>query len=247
MKSYQKVAAAAVQGIRQETQFSCMAASLSACLHALGKPYDESDVNRVLGAGPLRGARWEEMLAAIQYFGCRGTLMVPCTLEKVKSWTDSGFPVMIAWNPENRPWSHASVVFDVDEDWNVHIADPNIPDPTQTCRVVSRDDFHKAWGEPLGDMMIVRRPALAVELEVSSKGKHLTPKTASKMPKEKRQVLDALKTDRKIRREKAIQDGSYFQNPSKKHRDNSKYTRKQKHSPDYARMANDIATKIIGG
>jgi len=140
------------------------------CIKALGKKVTEDEVNDVLGATPMHGASWEQALAAAQYFGCRGTLVVPATLNMVKKWTDAGIPVMIAWNPEGRPWSHASVVFDVDDNGNVHVADPNIPDPELTVRVVSKDEFYHKWMEKVSDSLIVRRPAMAIELEVTSDG-----------------------------------------------------------------------------
>lgn len=169
-----RISRANVPGIRQQTQFTCMATSIAASLQALGKPFGEMEVNKVLGAEPLQGARWEEALATLQYFGCRGTLVVPATLNMIKSWTDQKLPVMIAWNPENRPWSHASVVVDVSADGMVTIMDPNIPDPNQNFRYVPSEDFHKKWGENLPEVpMIVRRPALLVTLEVDSAGRQI--------------------------------------------------------------------------
>lgn len=165
-----KTAKAEVKGRRQLTQFSCVSASVTASLQALGKDLTEDQVNKVLGAEPLRGARWEEALAAIQYFGCRGTLVVPATLAMVKEQTDKGNPVIIAWNPEGRPWSHASVISDVTET-EVTIMDPNCVDPNQFFKTVSHEDFYKKWMEPNGDKMMVRRPALFVELEVTEDGR----------------------------------------------------------------------------
>jgi hypothetical protein len=78
---------------------------------------------------------------------------------------------MIAWNPEGREWSHASVVFDVTND-HVHIADPNIPDPTQTVRVVSKDEFYRKWFEKWPNYL-VRRPAMAVEREITPDGRQV--------------------------------------------------------------------------
>lgn len=168
-----KTALAKIKQIRQTTQFSCMAASLTSALYACGRDFTENDVNSVLGASPMRGASWEEALATIQYFGCRGVLVVPATLKTVKKWTDRGIPVMIAWNPENRPWSHASVVFDVDADENVHVMDPNIPDPEQTIRIVPKDEFYKKWSEKFSESLIVRRPACAVMPEITPDGKQV--------------------------------------------------------------------------
>lgn len=169
-------AKAEVPGFRQESQFTCMAASLAACLKAHGKDQTESDVNRVMGAGAMRGATWEDLTAAAQYFGMRSTLVVPSTVNQLRGWTDKGIPVIIAYNPEGRPWSHASVVFDVTgegPDTKVHIMDPNIPDPDEHVRVMSKPDFYKVWGEPLGDRMIVRRPACAIEREITPEGKQV--------------------------------------------------------------------------
>lgn len=165
-----KEARAPVNPIRQRTQYSCMAASLSMCLRANGLDYDEDEVNKVMGARPMQGASWEQAFAAAQHFGQRVTMVIPATLAQVKAWTDRGIPVMIAWNPEGRPWGHASVIFDVTDDGMVHVADPNIPDPHQTVRIVPKDEFYRKWFENYNDYL-VRRPALAVEREVSSDGK----------------------------------------------------------------------------
>lgn len=167
-----KLAKADVTPVRQRTQYSCMAASLSMCLKANGLDMDEDTVNKVMGARPMQGASWEQALAAAQHFGMRATLIAPCTLSQLKEWTDAGIPVMIAWNPEGRPWSHASVVFDVDAEGNVHVADPNIPDPEQTVRISPKGDFFSKWGEKWPDY-IVRRPAMAIEREITSEGKQM--------------------------------------------------------------------------
>lgn len=95
--------------------------------------------------------------------------MVPTPLGQLREWTDNALPVLIAWNPEGRKWSHASVVFDVD-DVNVHIMDPNIPDPEETVRVVPIKEFLGKWHED-AERYMVRRPALVVELEISEDGK----------------------------------------------------------------------------
>lgn len=165
-----RIARADVPGLRQRTQYTCMATSVCAALLAHGKKgLTEDIVNDVMGASPLRGASWEQALSAIQYFGCRGTLMVPTPLGQLREWTDNALPVLIAWNPEGRKWSHASVVFDVD-DVNVHIMDPNIPDPEETVRVVPIKEFLGKWHED-AERYMVRRPALVVELEISEDGK----------------------------------------------------------------------------
>jgi hypothetical protein len=168
-----KIAKADVALIRQETQFSCCAASIASALKAHGKDMTEAGVNKVLGASPMGGATWEAMLATVQYFGLRGTLVVPSTIAQLKAWTDAGIPVVIAWNPEGRPWSHASTVFHVDDDHTVHIMDPNIPDPSETVRVVPKAEFYKKWYEAIGDKLIVRRPAMAVEREVTVDGRQV--------------------------------------------------------------------------
>lgn len=179
-----KQARADVAQIRQTTQFTCTSASIAAALQALGKPYTEDDVNRVLGASPMSGATWEAMLATVQYFGCRGTLVVPATPRMLKDWTDQGIPVVIAWNPENRPWSHASTVSDViegpDGKLTVHVMDPNIPNPSETTRVLDEDTFCQKWGEKVSDSLIVRRPAMAVTLEVTPQGRQVVASNRSK-------------------------------------------------------------------
>jgi hypothetical protein len=177
-----KSAKADVAHIRQETQFSCMAASLASCMKAHGKRHTEADVNSIMGAGPLRGASWESLMGTAQYFGLRAVLVIPATVPQLKAWTDKGIPVVIAYNPEGRPWAHASVVFDVTgdgEDTTVHIMDPNIPDPTKTVRTYLQSDFYKIWGEKVGDSLIIRRPACAIMREVTATGRQFT--AASRM------------------------------------------------------------------
>lgn len=161
-------ARADVKMIRQETQYTCVAASISACLAAHGKDVTEAQVNRILGAEPMRGATWEDAMTVLQYFGMRGILVIPCTLAMLKEATDKGNPAIIGWNPEGRPWSHASVVHDVNDQF-VHVMDPNCPDPNQTVRLVPHAEFHSKWSEKFGDVLI-RRPALIVEREVTETG-----------------------------------------------------------------------------
>lgn len=168
-----KISKASVAIHRQETQYTCMASSLASALKALDKPVTEAAVNKVMGASPMRGASWEDLLSTAQYFGMRATLVVPCTLGMLKEWTDAGTPVVIAWNPHGRPWSHASVVFDVTKDDQVHIMDPNCPDPDTSVVIMHKSEFYKKWMEPLGDTMIVRRPACAIEREVSKEGRQM--------------------------------------------------------------------------
>jgi len=133
---------------------------------------DEDTVNKVMGAQPMQGATWEQALACAQHYGMRGTLTSPCTFKQLKAWTDAGVPVLIAWNPEGREWSHASVVFDVDDDENVHVADPNIPDPEQTVRVVPKAEFYNKWYEKW-PKYLVRRPAMAIEREITQDGRQV--------------------------------------------------------------------------
>ena len=145
------------------------------CLKAQGISSEEATtemVNRVMGARPMQGASWEDALACAQHYGMRATLVVPATLRQVKEWTDRGVPVMIAWNPEGRDWSHASVVFDVDDDMKVSVADPNIPDPDQTVRIVTKDEFYHKWFEKWPNYL-VRRPAMAIEREITPEGRQV--------------------------------------------------------------------------
>jgi hypothetical protein len=148
-----------------------MATALAMCLKALGHDVDEDEVNEVMGARPMKGARWEEAMAAAQHYGCRATLITPCTVPQLKEWTDRGVPVMISWNPEDRDWSHASVVFDV-TDGVVHVADPNIPDPTETVRAIPESEFYGMWGEKWPNY-IVRRVAMAIDREITPDGRQV--------------------------------------------------------------------------
>jgi len=173
-----KTARANVEPVRQRTQYSCMAASMAMCLRANDHNVTEDEVNAVMGARPMKGAAWEQALATAQHYGCRATLTMPATVEQLKAWTDQGVPIMIAWNPEGRPWSHASVVFDVDDDLNVYVADPNIPNPKETVRVVSENDFYGKWYEKFPDYL-VRRPACAIEREVTAVGQQIMPRTGN--------------------------------------------------------------------
>jgi hypothetical protein len=165
-------AKADVEPVRQRTQYTCMSASMCMALRALGIDCDEDEVNKVMGARPRKGAAWENALACGQHYGMRCTLTTPATVAQLKQWTDRGVPVMIAWNPEGRPWSHASLVFDVEDDGTVHVADPNIPDPDETVRVVPKSEFYGKWYEKWPDYL-VRRPAMAIEREVGRDGRQL--------------------------------------------------------------------------
>ena len=171
----EKLARANVIPVRQQTQYSCVSASTCMALNALGIDCTEEQVNKVIGAKPMQGARWEEVLACAQYFGCRATLTTPATLTQVKEWTDQNKPVLIAWNPENREWSHASLIFDVTGkkgDYTVHIADPNIPNPDKTTREIGEDEFYSKWFEKWPNYL-VRRPALMIEKEIDDKGRQI--------------------------------------------------------------------------
>jgi len=165
-----KVARANVDPVRQRTQYSCVAASLAMALKAVGVRCDEDSVDEILGAVPGRGAAWDQAIATAQYFGARVTLVCPCTIDRLKEWTDQGVPVLIAWCPEGRPWGHASCVFDVGDDGTVTVADPNIPDPEEVVREVPREDFYRKWYEP-GEKYLVRRTAMAIERDIPRGGK----------------------------------------------------------------------------
>lgn len=170
-----RVAAAAVKPVRQRTQYSCMSASMAMCLNALDYEVTEDEVNKVMGSRPMKGAAWEDALACAQHYGCRATLTTPATVSQLKKWTDAGVPVMIAWNPEGRDWSHASVVFDVQEGPEgrvVLVADPNIPNPEKTVREVPEDDFYGKWYEKWPNYL-VRRPACAIDREVTVQGRQV--------------------------------------------------------------------------
>lgn len=171
-QNFIKLARAAVTPVRQRTQFSCMSCSMMMCLQALGMECEEDEVNKVMGSRPMKGASWEDALACAQHYGMRATLTCPSTIAQLKEWTDQGVPVMIAWNPEGRSWSHASVVFHVDDDLNVHIADPNIPDPDETVRVMPKGDFYSKWYEKWPNYL-VRRPACAITREVTPDGRQV--------------------------------------------------------------------------
>ena len=181
-----KTAKADVIPVRQQNQYNCMTTSLAMALRAQGVPDEECDVqrvNKVVGAMPLRGAAWEPLLAAATHFGMRATLTLPSTVRQLKQWTDAGIPVVIAWNPENREWSHASLVFDVDDDLNVYVADPNIPDPDETVRVVPKTEFYGKWYEKSPQGFLIRRPACAIQREITADGRQVmaSQKTASRV------------------------------------------------------------------
>jgi len=144
------------------------------CLKALGFPDPECQidrVNEVLGAMPLRGASWDQVAGAASHFGCRATLIIPCTLNKVREWTDKGTPVIIAWNLGND-WGHASVIYHV-TDSEVEIADPNCPDPEQTVRVLTHAEFYEKWWEKSSQGYKIRRPAMAIEREITPDGRQV--------------------------------------------------------------------------
>ena len=189
------------------------------CLQAAGHEVTEDEVNKVMGAKPMKGAAWEDALACAQHYGCRATLTTPATLEQVKDWTDRGVAVMIAWNPEGRPWSHASVIFHVEagppEAWAedvgkdalivsdskpglyVWVADPNIPNPSKNYRIIHEDDFYGKWYEKWPDYL-VRRPACAIEREITSDGRQVVAST--KTASSRRDFLKALQRDSRLRK-----------------------------------------------
>lgn len=166
-----KLAAADVTPVRQRTQFTCMATSMMMCLQANRVTCNEDEVNEVMGARAMRGAAWEDAIACAQHYGMKTVLMCPTSLTQIKRWTDMGVPVIIAWNPEKREWAHASVVFDVDDDNNVHVADPNIPNPDKTVRVVPEDEFYGLWAEKHSNGYLIRRTAMAVMPEITEDGR----------------------------------------------------------------------------
>lgn len=183
-----RLARANVTPIRQMTQFTCVSTSTCMALNALGVKCSEEQVNEVIGAKPMQGSRWEEVLACAQYFGCRATLTTPATLTQVKEWTDQGKPVLIAWNPEGRDWSHASLIFDVTGEkgnFIVHIADPNIPNPDKTVREVEEDEFYSKWFEKWPNYL-VRRPALMIDREITPEGRQVMASITAGRKKKKR-------------------------------------------------------------
>jgi len=166
---------ALVTPVRQRTQYTCVPCSLMMCLNALGMDLTEDEVNNVMGARPMQGASWEQVIAATQHFGKRATLTAPCTIEQLKEWTSQGLPVMIAYNPEGRDWSHASVLYSVSDDLSqVTIADPNMPDPKETVRIMSTHEFYKVWFEKFPNYL-VRRPACVISPEISERGIQVMP------------------------------------------------------------------------
>ncbi len=162
-----------IKPIRQQTQFTCVSASISMALNSLGFQTTEADIDQLVQAQPMDGADWVKIISCLQHFGCRSNLVVPSTVNQIKNWTDQGKPVLISWNPESKPWSHASVVFDVQTDQSgitkVFVADPNIPDPNQTVRVVPSEIFYRKWVEK-DALPNIRRPALFIEREIDRNG-----------------------------------------------------------------------------
>ena len=232
-----KEAAANLTPVRQRTQYTCMATSLMMCLNAQGRDFDEDTVNRVMGAQPMQGASWEAAMNAAQHFGFRIHMVVPATVKMLKEWTDQGIPVMIAWNPEGRPWSHASVVFDVKDDGTVLVADPNIPDPDETVRTVSKDDFYHKWFEKAPDYL-VRRPAMAIMPEITSDGRQVVAKASvpvqNKKPKDNKIIVPGSKPRSdaaKALKERGGTGGGIHQNREKDFEKGQ--TRKPKHKTDW--------------
>ncbi len=190
-----RLAKADVNPIRQRSQFSCVSTSTCMALNAVGVKCNEDQVNQVIGAKPMQGARWEEVLACAQYFGCRATLTTPATLTQVKAWTDQGKPVLIAWNPEGRDWSHASLIFDVTGEkgnYVVHVADPNMPNPDKTTREVNEDDFYSKWFEKWPNYL-VRRPALMIEREVCENGRQIMASSQTDFVSAVKEIVSSVK------------------------------------------------------
>jgi hypothetical protein len=188
-----RVAKANVNPIRQRSQFSCVATSTCMALNVVGVKCNEDQVNQVIGAKPMQGARWEEVLACAQYFGCRATLTTPATLTQVKAWTDQGKPVLIAWNPEGRDWSHASLIFDVTGEkgsYVVHVADPNMPNPDKTTREMGEDEFYSKWYEKWPNYL-VRRPALMIEREICENGRQIMASKIARVHLERKKWVEA--------------------------------------------------------
>lgn len=166
----EKYSAAEFRKIRQRSQYTCMAASLSMCLDAFGIVVHEDEISSLMGVSSLSGGTWESAMAVGQYLGLRSAMISPCSLETVKRSTDMGYPVMITWNPENRDWSHASVIFDVSDDLStVYIADPNIPNPNLLTRGVDSNEFYSKWFEKWPKFLF-RRVALIFSREVLDNG-----------------------------------------------------------------------------
>lgn len=180
-----KVARAEVGPRRQPNQFCCMSTSLQMAMHAFGVEQPINHIIRVMGAEPKRGASWEQFLLASQHFGFRCVLISPGSIENLKWYTDQGIPCAISWNPEGRPWAHASLVFDVVEDEAaeqvsdragppdnrvVLVADPNNPDPVETVRAVPAGEFYKKWVEQWPDQSLVRHVMVAIFPEVTPEG-----------------------------------------------------------------------------
>ncbi len=212
-------------------------------LGALGIEVDEDTVNKVMDCRPMQGASWEDAMACAQYFGVRATLVTPCTIGAVKAWTDAGSPVLIGWNPEGRQWSHASLIFDV-TDKDVHIADPNIPNPDETVRVVPMDEFYKKWFESRGDFL-VRRSAMALEREVTKDGKPTMGKTARMVrkaiwPSVFIGIAEALKGKKRTDRK----PGKHFEHPASPSWEKAKSPLRMTRDYGETMKASDYAEKL---
>jgi len=51
--------------------------------------------------------------------------------------------------------------------------DPNIANPSKTTRIVPEEEFYDLWYEPVGTSMRLRRPAMAIEREVTPDGRQV--------------------------------------------------------------------------
>lgn len=169
MSAQRRKAYADVDPRRQRTQYTCAAASIAMAFHSLGRVRVTEDVvaPHLLDAEG-KGASWESMIGVCQFLGGRATMVAPALLSDVRRATDAGQAVVIAWNPNNRPWSHASVVIHV-TDTHVEVADPNLPNPDQLTRTLTHDEFYAVWYEQWSDFLF-RRPALFIENEVNTMG-----------------------------------------------------------------------------
>ena len=244
--------AVALEPRRQPSQYSCCTTSLAMSLQALGFPKEECKIDRVnavVGAAPLHGASWEQVAGAASHYGCRATLVIPATLSMVKKWTDKGTPVIIAWNLGNS-WSHASVLVDITED-SVVIADPNCPNPNQLIRTMSHDEFYEKWWEKSSQGYKIRRPAMAIEREITEDGKQVvaslktarTPQPVQlKKPESHTLHIDPSKSRDPAARALVNRPGK---GPHKDRPRDVEHGAKPKHPVDWSKEANTVASRYL--
>lgn len=139
-------------------------------MSAFGKVVDDRDVAKVVGTRPMIGAGWDQLMGAASHLGFRATCVTPSNLKQVREWTDQGIPVVIGWTSSDHGWAHASVIFDV-KDEQVFVADPNISNPEKFVRIFSHDDFYDKWYEKSPKGYLIRRPACAIEPEITVDGR----------------------------------------------------------------------------